>query len=177
MTPAGDAVSRVIASLRFRLLVGLVCVFALGGLAMLGLMRADALSAHEAIEEKSLATQAKELIAGLRLDAGGRLVRLRIPKAWRSAYRTPGAAYFTLCDPAGRVVAQDLPAPTRVADHAPVQVGRVYGQRGAGGSGVADFNAKDGSHLVCRFRYERGQASGSGLCESDKGRTFSLQID
>ena len=75
------------------------------------------------------------------------------------------------------VDAQDLPAPTRVADHAPVQVGRFYGQRGAGGSGVADFNAKDGSHLVCRFRYERGQASGSGLCESDKGRTFSLQID
>jgi hypothetical protein len=74
--------------------------------------------------------------------------------------------------------AQDaLPVPTKVAANGPVQVGRYYGQRGASGGGVADFTAKDGSSLVCRFRYERGQDHGSGLCESDAGRTFSLIID
>ena len=73
--------------------------------------------------------------------------------------------------------AEELPAPVRLASNAPIQVGRYYGQRGAGGTGVADFVAHDGAHLVCRFRYERGQAMGSGLCESDKGRTFTLQID
>ena len=73
--------------------------------------------------------------------------------------------------------ADDLPAPIQLASNAPIQVGRFYGQRGAGGSGVADFSAHDGSRIVCRFRYERGQSMGSGLCASDKGRTFSLRID
>jgi hypothetical protein len=75
------------------------------------------------------------------------------------------------------VDAETLPEPTRVSANAGIQVGRYYGQRGAGGSGVADFTAKDGSSLVCRFRYERGQSSGSGLCQSDQGRTFSLLRD
>jgi hypothetical protein len=69
----------------------------------------------------------------------------------------------------------DLPAPK--VDRAPVQVGRYYGMRGASGYRVADFVARDGSTLVCRFRYERGQENGSGLCQSDRGRTFSLVID
>ncbi|HTK36439.1 MAG TPA: hypothetical protein VL358_14300 [Caulobacteraceae bacterium] len=73
--------------------------------------------------------------------------------------------------------ADALPIPVNLPADAPIQVGRFYGQRAAGGSGVAEFTAKDGSSLVCRFRYERGQFSGSGLCESNHGRTFSLLID
>jgi hypothetical protein len=74
---------------------------------------------------------------------------------------------------------QDLPVlqPDPVAPPEPIQVGRYYGQRGAGGYGVADFVAKDGSSIVCRFRYERGQSHGSGLCRSNTGRSFSLMID
>jgi two-component system sensor histidine kinase TctE len=101
------------ASLRARLLVALVCIFALGGGAMLALVRLSAGGAHSAIEEKSLPTQARALMAGLRVDRSGGFVALKIPKDWRDAYREPAGAYFTLYDPAGRPVARsaNLAAP------------------------------------------------------------------
>jgi two-component system sensor histidine kinase TctE len=105
----------LLASLRFRLLIGLVCIFGLGGAAMLFLVRLNSFSAHIAVEEKSLDTQARDLLANLRLDGAGRLVSMEPPRAWRSAYREPQAAYFTLYDPGGRPVARSgnlaLPLP------------------------------------------------------------------
>jgi two-component system sensor histidine kinase QseC len=102
-----------LSSLRLRLLIALVFVFGLGAAAMVGLLRADAVSANEAIEEQSVETQAKDLLVGLRLSPTGYFVSLTIPPAWRSAYRTPEAGYFTLYDARGRSVARssNLAAP------------------------------------------------------------------
>jgi len=102
-----------LASLRVRLLVALICIFALGGVAMLTLEKLSAGSAHSAIEEKSLPTQARALLAGLRLDGSGRFVALKIPSGWREAYREPAGAYFTLFDADGRPVTRshNLSAP------------------------------------------------------------------
>jgi two-component system sensor histidine kinase TctE len=113
----------LLASLRFRLLIGLVCIFGLGGTAMLFLVRLNSFSAHIAVEEKSLQTQAGDLLANLRLDGAGRLVSMTAPRAWRSAYREPQAAYFTLFDPGGRPVARspNLAAPLPLHPLAPGQ--------------------------------------------------------
>ena len=112
---AGD----LFASLRLRLLIGLVCIFALGAGAMVFLQRMSALSAQNAVEEKSLDRQARDLLDGLRLDARGRLVGLAIPRAWRQAYRTPQAAFFTLYDPQGRPVARSANLARPLAPHPP----------------------------------------------------------
>jgi len=100
-------------SLRVRLLAALVCIFALGGAAMLVLVKLSSGSAHSAIEEKSLPTQARALLAGLRVDPSGRFVTLKVPSDWREAYREPAGAYFSLYDPRGRLVAKsdNLTAP------------------------------------------------------------------
>ncbi len=112
------------ASLRFRLLIGLVCIFGLGAGAMVFLQRLSALSAQNAVEEKSLDRQARDLLAGLRLDSRGRFVALAVPGAWRQAYRIPQAAYFTLYDPQGRPVARSGNLDRPLAPHplAPSQV-------------------------------------------------------
>ena len=115
----------VLASLRFRLLIGLVCVFGLGAGAMVFLQRLTALSAQNAVEEKSLDRQARDLLTGLRLDAQGRFVALVIPRAWRQAYAAPQAAYFTLYDPLGRPVARSPNLTQPLAAH-PTAPGQVY---------------------------------------------------
>ena len=114
------------ASLRFRLLIGLVCVFGLGAGAMLLLQRLSALSAQNAVEEKSLDRQARDLLAGVRLDGQGRWVALAIPPAWRQAYRAPQAAYFTLYDPQGRAVARSANLARPLAPH-PLAPGQAVG--------------------------------------------------
>jgi len=96
----------VLASLRMRLLAALVCIFALGGAAMLTLVKLSTGSAHSDIEEKSLSTQARSLLSGLRLDEQGRFVALKIKSGWREAYREPAGAYFSLYGPDGRLVAK-----------------------------------------------------------------------
>lgn len=91
--------------LRLRLLVALIVVWALGVLAMTAELRRQSRQPDELLEDASLATQAKALIAGLRFDAQGRLVAVRPSKPWRRAYASAGAAYFTVFDPAGGVAA------------------------------------------------------------------------
>jgi len=90
------------AGLRLRLLAALLLVWLLGALALAGEMRHQLRQPDELLEDASLATQAKALIGGMRFDPGGRLVSLRLPKPWRRAYATPGAAYFTIYDAEGR---------------------------------------------------------------------------
>jgi len=86
--------------------VGLICIFALGAGGMIGLLHNDWESANDAVEGTSLLKQANDLIAGLKIDRDGRLISLSIPIQWRSAYRTPEAAFFTVYDPGHRPVAQ-----------------------------------------------------------------------
>ncbi len=107
--------SRLLASLRFRLLLGLVCVFGLGAAAMLGSDgRCIALGAHNAVEEKRSGDPGEKPFGGAEgLDMSGRFVSLTIRPTWRSAYRQPAAAFFTLYDPRGRPLARsaNLSAP------------------------------------------------------------------
>ena len=116
----------LLASLRFRLLVGLLCTFALGAGAMIFLERLSSLSAQNAVEEKSLDRQARELLAGLRLDAQGRFVALNTPSAWRQAYRAPQAAYFTLYDAGGASVVRSPNLSQPLASH-PAPPGQAFG--------------------------------------------------
>lgn len=99
-------VATALDSLRARLLIGLFSIFGLGALAMLGLVRLEARGAHQAVEETSLGDQARQLLEGVRMGAGGKLASVDVPPVWRDAYRTPGAAYFALYDAAGHRVAQ-----------------------------------------------------------------------
>jgi len=108
-------------SLRLRLLAALLLVWVLGAGAMALFLQGQAASPDEQLEESSLATQARDLIGGLRFDSAGRLVRVAVPGRWRQAYDQPGAAYFTLFDAAGRPVAQSANlaqplAPTPLGD-------------------------------------------------------------
>jgi two-component system sensor histidine kinase TctE len=108
-------------SLRLRLFAALLLVWALGAGAMTVFLQSQAASPDEQLEENSLSTQARDLVGGLRFDAAGRLTRVTIPQRWRQAYDQPGAAYFTLFDPAGRMVAKSANlaqpmAPTPLAD-------------------------------------------------------------
>ncbi|HEY5008785.1 MAG TPA: hypothetical protein VII42_12320, partial [Caulobacteraceae bacterium] len=108
-------------SLRLRLLAALLLVWVLGAGAMALFLQGQAASPDEQLEESSLATQARDLIGGLRFDSAGRLVRFAVPGRWRQAYDQPGAAYFTLFDAAGRPVAQSANlaqplAPTPLGD-------------------------------------------------------------
>ncbi len=114
------------ASLRFRLLVGLLCIFGLGAGTMLFLERLSSLSAQNAVEEKSLNRQAGELLAGLKVDMRGRFVSLTTPRDWRQAYLAPQAAYFTLYDPQGRAVARSPNLDHPLAPH-PVGPGQTFG--------------------------------------------------
>jgi signal transduction histidine kinase len=97
---------RVSHSLRLRLLAALLLVWVLGAAGMAMFLQSQAASPDEQLEESSLSTQARELVGGLHFDAAGRLVRLTIPRRWRQAYTQAGAAYFTLFDKNGRVVAK-----------------------------------------------------------------------
>ena len=116
----------LLASLRFRLLIGLLCIFGLGAVAMLMLVRLNSVSAHIAVEEKSLETQARDLLETMRIDAGGRLAALPTPRTWRAAYLQPGAAYFTLYDPQGRAVARSANLQAPLPAHPPA-LGQAFG--------------------------------------------------
>lgn len=91
-------------SLRARLMVALLSVGILGAAAIVVLVEADRLSASDALEDTSLPTQARDVIRKMRFDSAGRLLQVSVPMRWRDAYSTPGGAYYTVFDPAGRPV-------------------------------------------------------------------------
>lgn len=93
-------------SLRARLILGLLLVGLVGALGMAGMAELQRHSATDALEDTSLATQARVLIGGIQLDDRGRFVGVKIRERWRKAYATPGAGYFTVFDPQGAVVAR-----------------------------------------------------------------------
>ena len=80
-------------SLRLRLLAALLLVWVLGAGAMALFLQGQAASPDEQLEESSLATQARDLIGGLRFDSAGRLVRVAVPGRWRQAYDQPVAVW------------------------------------------------------------------------------------
>ncbi len=91
------------ASLRLRLLVGLILVWALGAAAMGVVLYGHVVSPGEVMETASLTTQARELVGGLRFSPTGSFRSVAISPRWRRVYQSPIGAYFTLYDAQGRV--------------------------------------------------------------------------
>ena len=111
--------------LRLRLLVALLLVWALGALAMTAELRRQSRQPDELLEDASLTTQAKALIAGMRFDGQGRLVAVRLSKPWRRAYASAGAAYYTVFDSGGHVVGAS-PNLARPLDPVPLAPGESF---------------------------------------------------
>ena len=104
-SPPRSAVASFVASLRARLILALIAVALLGAVGLAVIVQTDRLSANDALEDTSLSAQAQALASRMQFDPAGRLMRVVPPKRWRQAYRTPGAAYYTVYDPAHRPVA------------------------------------------------------------------------
>jgi two-component system, OmpR family, sensor histidine kinase TctE len=94
----------MLASLRARLVLGLMAVFVLGMAATWGLIASHAASMGEVLEDSSLQAQARVVIAGLRFDARGGVMAMRLPKPWGEAYRQ-GLASYAVYGPDGRLEA------------------------------------------------------------------------
>jgi signal transduction histidine kinase len=108
---------KAFASLRARLVVALLAVFALGAAATLLLISSHARSLGEVLEDSSLETQARDLIAGLRFDPDGRLLSVRPSAVWAQAYASGKAAY-AVYGADGRLEARSpgaRPPPARLA--------------------------------------------------------------
>ena len=106
----------VSASLRLRLLLALVLVWALGAAAMAAYLQNQAVTPEEVLESGSLTTQARDLAGALRLSASGGFQSLDVPAKWRSVYRSPAGGFYTLYDPKGRVVARSVNLAQPLAD-------------------------------------------------------------
>jgi two-component system sensor histidine kinase TctE len=93
-------------SLRTRLLIALVLVWALGASAMAAYFRIQAVRPEEVMESASLTTQARKLAGALRFSPSGQLLSINVPERWRHVYQSPRGAFFTLYDAQGRVLAR-----------------------------------------------------------------------
>jgi hypothetical protein len=93
-------------SLRARLIAAMLLVALIGGAAMTFELRRHSRQPDELVEDSSLSTQAQAYIQGMRFDKAGRLSSVKLGEPWRRAYSRPGAAYYTLYDGAGRVIAR-----------------------------------------------------------------------
>ena len=93
-------------SLRQRLLACLLLVWALGAAAMAAYFQLQAVTPEEVLEAASLPTQARVLAAAMRFSPSGQLQAIRIPARWRAVYASPDGGFYTLYDPAGRMVAR-----------------------------------------------------------------------
>jgi signal transduction histidine kinase len=96
---------RAPASLRLRLLLALLLVWSLGAAAVLTYLQVQAASPSEILEDTSLASQARELLRGIQVDAATGRTAVHIPPRWRTSYTQRVGAYFTLYDPHGGVAA------------------------------------------------------------------------
>ena len=114
-------------SLRGRLTVSMLLVFALGLAAAATLFYVEVGSARADLRDRTLRSQARDLLASLHAEPDGRLAP-RLSGSWADAYARPRSGfYFTLYDSAGRPVASspDLAAPLPRLEVPP---GETYGR-------------------------------------------------
>ena len=114
-------------SLRGRLTVSMLLVFALGLAAAATLFYVEVGSARADLRDRTLRSQARDLLASLHAGPDGRLAP-RLSGSWADAYARPRSGfYFTLYDSAGRPVASspDLAAPLPRLEVPP---GETYGR-------------------------------------------------
>jgi two-component system sensor histidine kinase QseC len=102
-------------SLKYRLLISLFVVSAIGIASAAYFAYREVYNTDEAIAERTMQGQASELVNAITTDIAGKLT-IQLPPDWIEAYRRPGAAFsFTLYDVQGGVVAMSpnrtLPLP------------------------------------------------------------------
>ena len=107
MTPAappGAVPPAHVHSLRRRLTLAMLFVFALGLLASGAVFLSETRETARSVYSRTLRQQARDLLDGLAVTGEG--ATLRVPAAWADAYAWPGSAFaYTLFDPAGRPLA------------------------------------------------------------------------
>ena len=106
-------------SLRLRLLLALILVWALGVSAMAAYFASQAVTPEEVMEGASLTTQARDLAGALRFSKSGRFAGLTVPARWRGAYQSPNGAFYTLYNPAGRAISRSSNLATPLAPFTP----------------------------------------------------------
>src|SRR5262245_44833658 len=92
-------------SLKYRLLISLFVVSAIGIASAAYFAYREVYNTDEAIAERTMQGQASELLNAITTEAGGKLT-IRLPTDWVEAYSRPDAAFsFTLYDAQGGVIA------------------------------------------------------------------------
>lgn len=111
-------------SLRHRLALAIMFVFAVGLTAAGILFLHETRQTTSGIANRTLTQQARDLLTGIRID--GETITIELPEAWVQAYSRPGAGYsYTLFTPDGHPVARsvNLTAPLPLV---PVPVGQSF---------------------------------------------------
>lgn len=151
-------------SLKYRLLISLFVVSAIGIASAAYFAYREVYNTDEAIAERTMQGQASELVDAITTDGAGRLT-IELPRDWIEAYSRPGAAFsFTLYDARGEVVAMS-PNRDRPLSLTGIPRGKKFGPlefHGPEAQMLMTAAAPQGGRLVVA----RGQVESEALAES-----------